>query len=199
MSTDARAAPAVAIPPRLPMLATALIVALTLSACGAERGQPPSLEQAPAKPGMFFKTKLAKGDVSLAYPHTWDLNVLRPPGVATTASGDASLTVWAYPAVSVVIDNATRKAALGRLLASLKKRDPSLKVTRTSSLEVDGAPALEIRGLDERGGRRIAVRSVHVYKGAGEYVVDALADRRFFVRTNRRGLRPGDRQPSPRG
>ncbi|MSO41635.1 MAG: hypothetical protein EXQ70_07055 [Solirubrobacterales bacterium] len=165
--------------------AAAVALALILGACGAQPQEPPSVNLPPEKANRFFRVALADRDVSLAYPRSWLQTPGKPPQVVTITSGTASLAVFAYPAVSVVIDDSTQKAAEERLLASLKRRDPALEITDTTRAEVDGAPALEIRGLEVRGGRRIGVRSVHVYKGAGEYVIDALADRDVFNRTDR--------------
>jgi hypothetical protein len=55
---------------------------------------------------------------------------------------------------------------------------------------VGGAPPNEFRGRQRIGGRRMQVRSVHVYRGRAEYVVEALAPRGQFSRVDREVLEP---------
>ncbi len=164
-------------------LAAALISAcltLAVTGCGAERAEPPDLGQTEA-PGAAVPYASPSGDVAFSYPVNWTLVPKQPPGTATVASGDASITVWAYQSVAGVTDPGSAGLARRRLLKSLQGRDPSFKVTSSRVRQVAGAPAVEIRGTGQIGGAPVQVRSLHLYVGRGEYVIDAFAPPEAFA------------------
>jgi hypothetical protein len=155
-----------------------------LAGCGAQRGQVPDLSQTES-PDASVPFTLPDGDVTFTYPSNWAPVGRPPPGIATVASGGASFTVWAYESVAGVTDPSSTELARQRLLTSLRERDPTFKVSSSKVTKVDGAPAVEIRGSGQIGGRPMVTRSVHIYKGRGEYVFDAFADPDVFERANR--------------
>jgi hypothetical protein len=167
---------------------SSLSLCLVAGGCGNTPVALPDLGRT-AFPAKLRAFAAPGGDVTFSYPQNWALIPRDPPGVATVASGGASITVWAYRAVAVVktISEVTR--ARDRLLASLK-RDPSFTVLGASVYPLFRVPAVEIDGRTEIGGRRLGVRSVHVYRGSGEYVVDMLADPTAFNAANIEVLQP---------
>ncbi len=169
--------------------ALALTLVLGIAGCGNDPVPVPSLH-ATASPDGIKSFALPGGDVTFSYPANWALIAREPPGVATVASGGAQVTVWAYRTVSLVTNPATAAKALARLVASLKRRDPGFVVTKTDVTTVFQAPAVEIDGRSKIGGRPVAVRSVHIYSGVGEYVVDAFADPAVFDRADREVFQP---------
>jgi hypothetical protein len=191
----------------VPKLGAFLTLALCvpLAACGNKPVAVPDLGRT-ALPGPARSFAGTGGDVSFSYPGNWALISRDPPGVATVASGGASITVWAYRAVSKVGSLQAAAAARARLLASLRRRDPSFTPVRASQYRLLHDPAVEIDGMTEIGGRKLGVRSVHIYRGGAEYVVDMLADPAVFSAANSEVMQPllvslriNGRPPVPNG
>jgi hypothetical protein len=162
----------------------AIATAVFLAACGNERGAPPDLAR-PIDPRSFHKFHSANGDIELPAPDTWSVSAGVPPAVVSYASGEAAITVWAYPRSVVPKAGADLKVAKRLLLRSLRKRDRSLKLTTEEITKVNGTPAIELEGRGKIAKHRVRIRSVHLYKGKGEYVVDAYAAPRQFRRADR--------------
>ena len=120
------------------------------------------------------------GDVSFGRPSTWSITTGTLPEVAQISSGGAVATVWSYPRTDLPADPAGVEASRLRLLASLRRRAPSFDLERSRVREVDGAPAVEIVARGRIAGHPVRTKSVHVYKGAAEYVIDAYARPRQF-------------------
>jgi len=171
-------------------LAPALIACLGLAACGTHPPEVPDVAETPATPTTYTNFTSPSRDVRFKHPDNWPLVPRPAPGVATVASGGASVTVWAYAATSPVVDNAQAQAALGRLLASLKRRDPGFRVTQAGLTTGYEGPAVQIEGATKIRGRPVRVRSVHVWVGAGEYVIDALAAPEAFQFAERAAFQP---------
>jgi hypothetical protein len=142
--------------------------------CGNERNQPTGLSKL-GKPMSLVNFTALGGDVSFGRPSTWSVTTGNLPQVAQISSGGAVATVWAYPRSDLPTDPASAEASRQRLLASLRERAPSFEVERSRVLEVDGAPAVVIVGRGRIAGHPVKAKSVHVYKGDAEYVIDAYA------------------------
>lgn len=169
---------------RATALTCALLVALAAAGCGSERGEAPELGET-AGPEAFQQFVLPGGDVTFPYPSNWALIQRGAPGVATVASGGASATVWAYRSAASVGSVAAAQGAKDRLVASLEQRDPKFKLSNARATTIAGTPAVVIEGATEIAGRPVRVRSVHLYRGPAEYVVDAFADPKVFARADR--------------
>jgi hypothetical protein len=162
----------------------AIATAVFLSACGNERGTPPDLAK-PIDPHGFHKFRSTNGDIDMPAPDDWSVSAGVPPAVVTYASGEAAIAVWAYPRSVVPKTGADLRVAKRLLLRSLRKRDRSLKLTTDEVTKVNGTAAIELEGRGKIARHPVRIRSVHLYEGKGEYVVDAYADPRQFRRANR--------------
>ncbi|MFN2612560.1 MAG: hypothetical protein ABR536_04220 [Solirubrobacterales bacterium] len=177
-----------------------------LVGCGSTRAKEPEISSTPAAPTSFETFTLTGGDVSFPYPADWHLERRQPPGVATAATGGASFTVWAYRSQVLVADPASQARALKDLITSLKGRDPGFQLQSVTQQQRFGTPAFEIIGMTTINGHRVKVRSDHIYRGRGEYVVDQIADPAQFSRVNTEVFEPllagirllGD-PPAPQG
>jgi hypothetical protein len=149
--------------------------------CGNERSQPIGLAQL-GPPVSLVNFTSPSGDVSFGRPSSWTVSTGNPPVVAQISSGSAVATVYAYPRTDLPQSSAGAEASRQRLLSSLQERAPSFEVQSSRVLEIDGAAAVEIVGRGRIAGHRVRTKSVHVYKGAAEYVIDAYARPRFFHR-----------------
>jgi hypothetical protein len=175
----------------VPKLGVSLILTLCLplAACGNHPVKVPDLSQTASPVGVRGFVSPG-GDVAFSYPANWALVPRDPPGVATVASGGASATVWGYRTVSIVSTPQAAGLARDRFVASLKSRDPGFVITKTGLIQVFQAPAFEIEGQTRIGGQLLHIRSVHIFRGVGEYVVDMLADGPVFNRVNVQVFQP---------
>jgi hypothetical protein len=175
-------------PPLYACVAT-LLLGILFAACGNERNHPTGLA-ALGPPTNFISYSSSSGDVSFGRPSTWSVSSGRFPEVAQISSGRAVAVVYSYPRTDLPTDPAGVEASRRRLLASLHNREPSFEVGRTRIFEVDDAPAVEIVGRGTIAGHAVKSRTVHVYKGAAEYVIDAYSNPSSFQRANRIAFEP---------
>jgi hypothetical protein len=167
----------------IPALATAC------GGCGNERAQPTGLRQLGPQVSLVNFTAPG-GDVSFGRPSSWSITGGSLPKVAQISSGSAVATVYAYPRTDLPQDRAGAEASRERLLASLQERAPSFEVQSSRVREVGGSVAVEIMGRGWIAGHPVQTKSVHVYKGAAEYVIDAYARPKFFRRAETEAFNP---------
>jgi hypothetical protein len=174
---------------RLRVLAL-LAAAGAVAGCGAEEQTSPSLVQ-PLPPADPVPLSFPEVGLSFDAPANWYRARSDNPGVLTISSGEAVVALWAHEqdrrAPRTRADLARVRP---RLLAALRRRDPSFGLESSRVTRVAGAPAIELTGRQRIGGRRMQVRSVHVYRGEAEYVFEALAPRGQFPRADDGVLEP---------
>jgi hypothetical protein len=173
---------------RLAWLAV-LALALAGVGCGNDRMQPTGLSKL-GEPLSLVNFTSSNGDVSFGHPSTWSVLGGTLPKVAQLSSGTAVATVFAYPRTDLPQDRAGAEASRTRLIASLKERDPSFDVEASRVRKVDGAVAVEIEGTGRIAGQRVRTKSIHVYKGAAEYVIDAYAKPKTFKDADTEAFEP---------
>lgn len=160
-----------------------------LMGCGNERSRPTGLAQL-GGPIDFVSFSSPSGEVSFGRPSSWTVTSGKPPEVAEMSSGSAVAAIYSYPRSDLPHDDAGVEASRRRLLQSLHRRAPSFQVEGSRVFEVDDAPAVEIVGRGRIEGHPVRTRSVHVYKGMAEYVIDAYARPRYFERANTIAFEP---------
>jgi hypothetical protein len=173
---------------RLAWLAVTAL-ALAGAGCGNERNHPTGLSQL-GPPTSLVNYTTPSGDVSFGHPETWSVLSGTLPKVAQVSSGDAVAAVFAYPRTDLPQDRLGAEASRLRLIASLHRRAPSFTVESSRIRKVDGAIAVEIRGRGRTAGHRVRSLSVHVYKGAAEYVIDAYAMPKIFHAADTEAFEP---------
>jgi hypothetical protein len=161
--------------------------ALLFVACGNERAATPDLDRL-GRPGPTDEF-VNPGAVSFRHPRSWDALAATPPQYATLASGGALAAVYAYPRTDLGTDPASVDASRRRLIQSLRRRDPGFLIERTEITEVDGAPAVELRGRGTVAGKPVETRALHVYKPAVEWVIDTYARPGLFAQADRIAFR----------
>ncbi len=154
-------------------------LALAGAGCGNERNQATGLSQL-GPPVSLVNFTTPNGDVSFGHPSTWSVLGGTLPKLAQVSSGTAVATVYAYPRTDLSQTRTGVEASRRRLIASLHRRAPSFEVEDSRIRKVDGAIAVQIDGKGRIAGHEVRTRSVHVYKGAAEYVIDAYAKPKTF-------------------
>jgi hypothetical protein len=172
-------------------LVWAALAALLIAAagCGNERNQPTGLRQLGEQVSLV-NFSAPGGDVSFGRPSTWIVTSGTLPKVAQISSGSAVATVFAYPRGDLPQDPAEAEASRKRLVASLREREPSFEVESSRVREVGGSLAVQIVGRGRIAGEPVRTKSVHVYKGTAEYVIDAYARPKFFRRAETEAFNP---------
>lgn len=172
-------------------LAWLTIAALTVLwlGCGNARNRASGLSRL-GPPVSLVDFTAQGGDVSFGRPSSWSVTGGTLPEVAQISSGSAVATVYAYPRTDLPLDPAGAETSRLRLLRSLRQRAPSFRVESSRVRLVDGAQAVEILGRGRITGHPVMTESVHVYKGAAEYVIDSYASPRVFSQAQRQAFDP---------
>ena len=157
--------------------------------CGNERNQPTGLQQLGEQISLV-NFSAPGGDVSFGRPSTWIVTGGTLPKVAQISSGSAVATVFAYPRSDLPQDAVGAEASRQRLIGSLRQRSPSFEVESSRVREVGGSVAVEIVGRGKVAGEPVRTKSVHVYKGTAEYVIDAYARPKLFRRAETEAFNP---------
>jgi len=179
------------------ILVAVIVVALAAAALGAGRDPavPRSLVRALPPDGFVPAQNVGFGTLLRLPDDPWSVSVVRraDTGIkrATMTSGPAVLAVWIYPRGRRGPRTTDElRTARDRLVDAAKARDRTFRVISSATTRYDRLPAVELRGTATILGRPRTVRSVHVYAGGREIVLDAYAPARDFRRIDRAVFRP---------
>jgi len=175
-------------------------VALTLLAgCGSERRRAPDATS-PRPPAATVTERYPAAGVRLEAPENWFRRAENPPAVFIVASGEVTVSGFAYRRVEPLPQASVELAeARDRLEGEVRRRDPQYRLRSSGTLIVAGAPAIALRGSQVIARRPLEVRSVHVYEGEVEYVFELLAPPSEFRGADRRVFAPLLRSLALRG
>jgi hypothetical protein len=152
----------------------ALAFGLALSGCAAERASTPSTLLPADTPVATSSFKRAGMTVSL--PRAMTVVERKSPAVFQAKLGEWFVSGLAYRRKEQLPRNdAELRAARRRLVREVRRRDRTFKVVSATTTRVDGARAVQVVGDQEISKQRLRIRSLHVYKGRGEYVLEMAA------------------------
>jgi hypothetical protein len=170
-------------------VACAALAACLLAACGAERQGAPAATVAVGSPREHYADRSVGLEIDL--PDVAPANRRRPPGVFRSSLGQSFIAAFAYRRAEQLPRNRRElDAARRRLVRQIQKRDRRFRLVRSRDTRVAGAGAVEIVGDQRIGGGTFRTRSLHLYKGSGEYVLDMLAPVPDFNGMNRTYFTP---------
>ena len=170
----------------LPLLACLLL----LPACGEEPDDPPPVFQVKAPRGEK-QADFPRVGMAFKHPANWKLRRRDAPGVFELVSGQAIVAGWAYPREEPLPEtDAELEAARRRLEDAIEERDPDYRFLRVFIEEIAAAPAIELSGEQTLSSRDLRTRSVHIFKGDIEYVIESIAPSPDHVAVERRVLDP---------
>lgn len=172
---------------RRALLTSALLLTTVLAACGDGPTAEPSVGR-PAMDPSGEPYAFPDGSGSIDLPASWTVTPgpAGGPEVVRATSGQGAVTVWRYPRTEPL--PSTKKDLVNTrrsLKAAAKARDPELELTAALLRRVP-EPAVELAGTGNLAGAKRTLRSLHVYAGGHETVVDCigpLADAAQFNET----------------
>lgn len=161
---------------RVPILALAASATLMFCAgCGNQRRAVSSKTPAPSAASKTIR--VPRAGLAVAVPR--NLTVGRdvaPPAVFRASLGEPFVAAFAYSRTEQLPRTAAELAAArGRLARAVQQREPGYKLLRSNISEFDGARAVELLGRQTLSRRRFQIRSLHVFKGRAEYVLEVVA------------------------
>jgi len=167
-----------------PALLAVLLPALTLGACGNERSLVTDLVVRPS--AQTREHRFPAAGLTFELPDNVEVKEAAPPGVFRATLGEAVVSGFAYrrheqlPRTDRQLDK-----ALERLERETEQRSDSFRLVMSRTTKVAGAPAVELLGDQTISQGRLRTRSLHVYDGNAEYVIELLAPRDEFERLDR--------------
>jgi len=172
-----------------PALLLVLCVSL-LAACGEQPDDPPRVFDVKVPRGSKPADFPAAG-MSFTRPANWRLRESDAPGVFELVSGQAVVAGWAYPREEPLPESeAELEGARERLLDAIEERDPDYEIQYAAAIDVADAPAIDVTGRQVISNLALRTRSVHVFKGEVEYVIEAIAPPGDFELVESRVLTP---------
>jgi hypothetical protein len=168
----------------------AVVSACLLAACGTEKTVLPDPDAAPTGASREIRFPQAGMTVRLRQP----IRVARrsPPAVFRfSMPSGAVVSALAYKRREPVPSSpADLRQGRRRLQDAVIARDPHFRVDSARIVRVAGAPGVEVVGTQDLSGGRLRTRSVHLYKGAAEYVFELIAARGSFAKVDRSVFSP---------
>ena len=171
--------------PRL--ISCAVLVAGVLPVAGCSDAESP-VATGPLRPSAQMQTSdFPRAGMKLKLPANMQVNrQVRPPAVLRANLAEAFVSAYAYRRAEQLPRNARElRDARRRLVRTTRGRDAGYRLKRSRTTEIDGARAIELVGEQTLGRTRLRIRSLHVYRGVAEYVIEVGSPRRGFARFDR--------------
>ncbi|EHN11682.1 hypothetical protein PAI11_14360 [Patulibacter medicamentivorans] len=180
--------------PEILIVVAAVLLALPALGVGRDPTPPQSLQR-PVPPERFSRQNVGFGTLMRLPEEPWSVRTAGEsdtgPFRASASSGPAVLSVWVYPrGRRGPRGHDQLNLARRRLTAASRTRDATFKTVASALTRYDRLPAIELRGTETILGRPRTVRSVHVFVGGREIVIDAYAPAEDFRRVDRTVFRP---------
>jgi hypothetical protein len=171
------------------LAAVTLLCALALAACGNDRTEVAETRAGGDEPVKHHE--FPRYGIEVAVPQSVFLDRRARPEVFRLFLGQPVISMFAYRRRERIPHRPRELAAARRrLIREVKGRDPRFKLRSARLTEVANARAVELVGDQTISRGHLRTRSLHVYKGKAEYVIELLAPVADFARTDREVFRP---------
>jgi hypothetical protein len=171
---------------RLAACAPTLAAALALVVgCGNERAGSSRLFDAPDDEGTQ-RLRYPQAGLAMVLPRPFVVSRAKSPQVFRASLEDAFVSSFAYPRDEQLPTTTDQlRTARDRLVEAAEERDRSFRLMSSKLTRAAGSPAIELLGEQTISMGRLRLRSLHVYKGNAEYVVELGAPVAGFRRIDR--------------
>jgi hypothetical protein len=166
---------------RRPLIGS-LLACAALAGCGNDR---PEIASGPQPPSDRAKTvDVPRAGLAVRVPSNLDVSrTVSPPAVFRGTLGEPFVSCYAYRRSEQLPRNARElDAARKRLVRTVEQRDAGYRLRSSRSTRIRGSRAIVLLGDQTIARRRLAIRSLHVFKGQAEYVIEIAAPREQFAR-----------------
>lgn len=168
----------------------AVLSACLLAACGTEKTVLPDPDAAPTGASREIRFPKAGMTVRLRLP----IRVTRRPAPAVfrfSMPSGAVVSALAYKRKEPVPSTARElRQARKRLVDAVRRRDPTFTLESARPVRIAGAPGVEIVGTQKLSGGRLTTRSLHLFRGSAEYVLELIAEGKSFAKVDRSVFSP---------
>jgi hypothetical protein len=163
-------------------LTTALLACLVLAGCGNDRPEVASAPQPPSPRAQ--RVDVPRAGLAVRVPNNMDVSrTVSPPAVFRATLGEPFVSCYAYRRSEQLPRNRRElDAARKRLVRTVEQRDAGYRLRSSRSITVRGSRAIVLVGDQTIARRRLTIRSLHVFKGQAEYVIEMAAPREQFAR-----------------
>jgi hypothetical protein len=162
-----------------------LLACVALAGCGNDR---PPVASGPAPPSDRAKSvDVPRAGLALRVPSNLDVSrTVSPPAVFRATLGEPFVSCYAYRRREQLPRNDRElDAARKRLVRTVEDRDAGYRLRSSRSTRVRGSRAIVLVGRQTIARRRLTIRSLHVFKGQAEYVIEVAAPADQFARFDR--------------
>ncbi|MGI8945589.1 MAG: hypothetical protein ACR2GL_05045 [Thermoleophilaceae bacterium] len=175
------------------LAAVAVLVLSPLAGCGNDRVGSGSLFDVPGG-NVTQKLDYPEAGLAVSVPKEFSVKPADAPQLFRASLNEAFVSSFAYRRSEQLPESRDElRTARRRLVAAAKERDKTFRLRESRLTKVAGAPAIELLGDQTIFEGRLRLRSLHVYKGNGEYVVELAAPRAAFGKLDRASF-PGIRR-----
>jgi hypothetical protein len=162
--------------------------AVASAGCGAER--PDVGRTDPSADAPLRTLRFPAAGMTVRIPREMSVRRRRRPALFGAVRADWFVSGFAYRRREQLPRNRRElSTALRRLESEVRRRQRSFRLVRGRTTRVAGAPAVDLVGEQVISKRRLRIRSVHVYDGRGEYVLELAAPPSRFATLDREVFR----------
>ena len=166
-----------------------LVLAGAAAGCGTEPVGAPELH--PREGAPLRKLSYPRVGMSFSIPRRVSVVTRRAPGVFKATAAQWLVSGFAYRRrEQLPRDRRELEQARRRLVREVRRRDRRYRLLGSRTLRVAGARAIEVVGVQTISRARMRFRSLHVFKGRGEYVLELAAPPREVKEARRRLFDP---------
>jgi len=171
------------------LLALPVVAAMAFGGCGNQ--VEPVGSRAPTPSKETRSLEYPRAGLTLGVPADLEVAEVGPPGVFRAAVGPGFVSAFAYRRKEQLPRTDTQlEAARRRLVDAAEERGDSYDSISSTTTEIGGSKAVELVGDQTISRARLRTRSLHVYEGRAEYVIELAVPIADFDRLDRAVLSP---------
>ncbi|MBA3358697.1 MAG: hypothetical protein H0U20_04480 [Thermoleophilaceae bacterium] len=171
------------------LLALPVAAAMAFAGCGNQVEPVGSLTPTPSKETRSLE--YPRVGLTLSLPADLEVAKVGPPGVFRAGVGPGFVSAFAYRRKEQLPrSDAQLEAARRRLVDAAEERGDGYDSISSSTTEIGGSKAVELVGDQTISRARLRTRSLHVYEGRAEYVIELAVPIKDFDRLDRAVLAP---------